>query len=129
MQLRPSHFCYTFLLFLLFNIVFYILYGVTSKQADNSEALLPAFVNLLIWAGWFTVGVIMLVFFIKMLVSLQIGTTGLVILAILSILPCIGFIVALIYSDKATRVLKAAGIRRVGVFGAPGSAIRDFENS
>ena len=58
------------------------------------------------------------------LLATKVYSTGLgILLAILTLIPCIGLIVLLIINGKATAVLKAQGIR-VGLLGANMSDLR-----
>lgn len=118
-----------FLLFLGLSILFFILVKFFDSIPEDEMTLGTALIAISVCLGLLACNITEIVFFVKMLIALKTETALVVVLAILTFLPCIGFIIAIIYSQKATNALRAAGIRQVGLLGAPGSVIRDLENS
>ncbi len=78
-------------------------------------------------AGWLAIGVIAVnivgAVFVFMLAIRLFGTAAGIVLGILAIIPCIGLIILLVVSQRATSVLRSRGIR-VGLLGANPSSIR-----
>ena len=67
-------------------------------------------------------------FCVKMMLAVKMNTVSIVVLAILSFIPCIGIFVAVALNCNANKVLKAAGLN-VGFFGVSQLAIRQLQDS
>lgn len=90
-------------------------------MAFLGQVMLPMEIRQLALAGVILVGLVSTVF--VFLLALKIYGTGAgIILAILTLIPCIGLLVLLVINGKATKILQENGIK-VGLLGANPSNI------
>ena len=86
-----------------------------------SQFMLPENLRILVGFGVLLNGVVGLVF--VFLLSTKVYSTGVgILLAILTVVPCLGLLVLLIINAKATTILRQNGLR-VGLMGADTSQI------
>ncbi|MBP5586973.1 MAG: hypothetical protein J6Y92_11550 [Lentisphaeria bacterium] len=72
--------------------------------------------------------IVSIVFVIKMSIALKFKTIWVVILTLLSFIPPIGLIIAIIVNEKVKEVLRKAGLK-AGFWGASSDAIKQWEES
>ena len=116
--------------FIFFILVFFVCQCFSRVMWDRFTEIDSSFATVfrfLLILGAFTFFIVEAYFCVKMMLALQTSTVLSVLLAILSVIPCLGIFIAVVLSSRANKVLTAAGLN-VGFFGVSLSSIKQLEN-
>ena len=116
--------------FIFFILLFFAFQGFSRVMWDRFSEIdspLAFLFRFLLILGAITFFIVEAYFCIKMMLALQMNMFFIVVLAILSVLPCTGIFIAVFLNSNANKVLTAAGLN-VGFFGVPLSTIEQLQN-